>query len=511
MFRIRNARVVSSDETRLVDILVRAGKIHSLERADSRIGNGKRDYDANGRLVLPGFIDCHAHLFSLAVQQEIVQLSGSRSVAEMREKIRSYLTQGTRKATVQGWVIGRGWDQDLFREKRFPTRHDLDKAVRLLPAIMTRVCGHVAVLNSLAIEKLSDWGILDQVGKDFLPLGSDGSPTGLVREAVLEACWRAIPKLGVKELESLFLKTQNRCLGYGLIGVHCILSEDWKKELLCIRHLDDEGKLILKVSILLPINALTYVESLRRRARYLLLKGRNFLVIGFKLYADGSLGARTAALEEPYSDDPRNRGVLNYSSQDIVRYAKRTKRLRMVLASHAIGDRAVEQVLSAYDRAGVASKDGFRIEHCSVLRERLLSRVQIATICIQPMFSRSDYWMKERIGKRGKRFAYPFRRLNRRTRLIGGSDAPVESIDPLSGIRAALENIDEPLSIKESVALYTQNAAIASPITKCCGSVSPGRSCDLVVLNRTSLGAIGQSKVVATFVNGTLASQELSI
>src|SRR5487761_307981 len=158
MFRIRNARVVSSDETRLVDILVRAGKIHSLERADSRIGSGKRDYDANGRLVLPGFIDCHAHLFSLAVQQEIVQLSGSRSVAEMREKIRSYLTQGTRKATVQGWVIGRGWDQDLFREKRFPTRHDLDKAVRLLPAIMTRVCGHVAVLNSLAIEKLSDWG-----------------------------------------------------------------------------------------------------------------------------------------------------------------------------------------------------------------------------------------------------------------------------------------------------------------------------------------------------------------
>lgn len=510
-FRIRNAKVLSNCNTRLVDIGVRAGKIRSVEKASLDRNAREGDYDAKGRVVLPGFIDCHAHLFSLAIQEDMVQLQGSRSIVEIQRRIRTYQNERDQKATFRGWVMGRGWDQDYFCEKRLPTRHDLDKAVGDFPAILTRVCGHIAVLNSFAVEELSKGKIFQPFGEKLVPVATDGNPTGIVKEAALEACWKAMPKPTVEELELFFLRAQKRCLGYGLTGVHCILSADWVNELACIRELDSKSRITLKVSILLPISALNHLENMKEKARMHFRKGRNYFVIGFKLFSDGSLGARTAALKDPYSDDRENRGMLCYSSGEITGYSKRIKRLGMVLASHAIGDRAIEQVLNAYKRAGVGRKDGFRIEHCSVLRKVLLKQIGIATLCIQPMFSKSDYWMNERIGKARSRFAYPFKTLLRLTSMIGGSDAPVESIDPLTGIEAALENENqkESLSIKESIDLYTENAALASPITRDCGIIAPEKICDLVILSCRDLREIERAKVDATFIKGKLINRRL--
>ncbi len=506
-FTIRNASILVDSGTRFVDVGVRAGRIDAIRRADPERVKEKGDYDAKNRLVLPGLIDCHTHLFSLASLEEMVNLQGVRSTAEMRRRIRSFKNEMSQSDTCRGWVLGRGWDQELFVERRFPTRKDLDRASGDFPAIMTRVCGHVGVLNTLAIEELSKRKILTSFEEDLVPLSSDGRPTGIVKEAALEACWNAVTKRTLKQLKVLFLRAQKTCLGHGLTGVHCILSDDWENELSCIEELDRKSKLVLKVSILLPIGALNRIENLTGKGT-VRLKGRNFLVIGFKLYVDGSLGARTAALNDPYSDDPRNRGILNYSTQQLIGYVRRAKRLGFVLACHAIGDRAIEQVLNAYEHAGIKPEDGFRIEHCSVLRKSLLKQVRIATLCVQPMFSKSDFWIKERIGESGTRFAYPFRTLHRLTAVIGGSDAPVESIDPLTGIDAALKNKNqkESLTLKESVDLYTKSAALASPMTKDCGTISLGKICDLVILNCSDLGTVSKPEAEATFVGGKLVS-----
>ncbi len=507
-FRIRNARVLSK-RPKLVDIVVNAGRISAIEPASPHAKTDEsRDFDAHGKLVLPGLIDCHAHLFELAMQEETVQLNGSRSIGEMQGRIRSYLIRRDQGPTLGNWVVGRGWDQDLFIERRLPSRHDLDVAVSNLPAIMLRVCGHMAVLNTLALKILSRKGVLESFGKELIPVEQNGKPIGIMKETALEASRKAIPGLRANELQDLFVRSQKLCLEHGLTGVHCILSEDWKRELTCIRELDRRKMIIVRLSVLLPVEALRFVEQLRQGSRARFLRGKRFEVIGFKIYSDGSLGARTAALEEPYSDENGNRGLLNYSDSKLFQIVRRVRRLKLVLASHAIGDRAVAQVLRTYRTAGIRLKDGFRIEHCSVLRKDIVNQVRIATVSVQPMFLESDYWISERIGRTKARFAYPFKTLHQLTTMIGGSDAPVETLNPLFGISAAMKNRNrrESLTLHESIELYTINAARSSPITERCGAIAKGKNCDLVVLNCRSPNRIRNARVIATFVDGNISN-----
>jgi predicted amidohydrolase YtcJ len=508
LYKIRNARVLFGPD-KLIDISVKDGKISRIERAKLGIYATRRaDHDVKGKLALPGLIDCHAHLFEVALQEEMVQLKGSKSIAEMMARIVDYLQMRNQRPTLGGWVLGRGWDQDLFEEGRYPSRKDLDQIISKFPALMVRICGHIALLNTTALKIFSKSRQFSQFGNELIPLLPNGTPGGIVKEAALANCWKKVQGPNLKDLQRMFLLSQKRCLENGLTGVHCILSEDWKKEFACVRELDSRGELLIKLSIFLPIDSLKIVELMSRKSRKRFCKGRKFAVIGFKLYADGSLGARTAALEKDYTDDRGNRGVLNYSDEVVLDYAKRVKEIGMVLASHAIGDKAISQILKAYRKAGVSANDGFRIEHCSVLTNNLLQDVGIATVSVQPMFSKSDYWINERIGSKEERFAYPFKSLSRITNLIAGSDAPVETLNPLSGISAATKNRDasESISLKKSIELYTLNAAKASQLTSDCGEISTGRACDLTILDTTDPDSIENAKVFETIIDGQITN-----
>jgi predicted amidohydrolase YtcJ len=502
---IVNCRLHDRPENNLYHIEIKKGKISYIQRSiKSKNNHGPKNYNANGRLVLPAFIDCHCHLFVLAKKYQEVDLSGSKSIHELQERIRNFVPSTSKYGGFESWIFGRGWDQEKFEEKRYPTRHDIDSAVNRFPAIMTRVCGHIAVANTSALEFFKERGNLSKFDSDLVPKDSFGQPTGIIKERALSSCWSEIPKPSISQLEKQFMKAQREALRFGLYSVHCILND--VDQLSAIQRLDKRGKIRLKLNLLLPIDTLSQVEKMNSDERKKFLRGLHYQVLGFKIFTDGSLGARTAALSKDYADDPGNMGMLNYPDEKLIEYARRVKDLGLIAATHAIGDRAVEQTLRCYARAGIKKTDGFRVEHASIVRLDLLRSLSGAILSVQPMFSTSDFWITERIGRdRSARLAYPFKTLRDYTLIVGGSDSPVESLDPVSGIRAAIRNRtdeSESLSVDESLELYTKNAAVLSPLTKNSGVIGKGKNCDVVVVKSATLRDIETLSVHQLFIDG---------
>jgi predicted amidohydrolase YtcJ len=481
--------------TRLATIDV-AGERISKVTFQRKIVKRDGEFDAAGKLVLPGFIDCHCHMFSVGEMEKEVKLFGSSSIRDFQKRITDF---GGKAKFLQPheWLFGRGWDQDRFEEKRMPSRQDLDEIQISRPMIMVRVCGHIAVMNSLARDWLERAGVF---------IDTAGKATGIVKETTLSECWRALNVADLTEIKENFLIAQKKALQFGITSVHCILSENWRNELDALRELDTESRLSIKTSLLLPIESLEFVESLELEKQKFLFNGRRFAVTGFKLFADGSLGARTAALKEPYSDDPNNIGIMNYKDEQIVSIAKRVKKLHLVLAVHAIGDRAIEQVIDCFRSARVSKKHSFRIEHVSVVNKSLVAKLSTFVLCIQPMFASSDDWIRERIGtNKEKRFAYPFKSLGKRSTLIAGSDAPVETLNPLESIEAASHNkVDarESLTLSQSLSLYTSTASQASKLTRKTGEIRSGMYCDLVVTSAKDIEELFAAKAIQVFASG---------
>jgi predicted amidohydrolase YtcJ len=504
-----NARVLTPNGSRIVSITTTDGMIRSVRPGHhSQIRNGKI-VDMKGRIVLPGLIDCHIHLFDLAFSEDGVNLFGSSSIEEIKERIRKYLASEPRRFSRKDrWVIGRGWEQDKFSERRFPSKEDLDEVVAENPAIMVRICGHVAVLNSVALEMLQRRGTRVIPDRDLLPTGTDGLPTGLVKEAALGKTWALVPQPPLSEYKTMFLRAQAACIRRGISGAHCILSGEWKKELRSIAEIEKEGNLKIRLVIFLPVDSLKEFEMKffqTKRGSLTLPKGERFAVRGFKLFADGSLGARTAALSNPYDDDPGTAGILNYTDEEIIDISKRVKQLGAILASHAIGDRAVEQLLRCYETAGIKKRDGFRIEHCSVVRRDLLNRLRSFVISVQPGFLITDHWIEKRLGRKRARWAYAFRSIRKNSTMVFGSDAPSDNIDPFRSLRAATQSgrtANESISLNESLDAYSLVPAQLDRLTQSMGSIAKGKACDLVVLSAASIGSVLNGVVEETIIDG---------
>ncbi|MCL4518171.1 MAG: amidohydrolase [Thaumarchaeota archaeon] len=488
------------NKTGLFTISADSKKIRKISKQRKLLQPGLGDIDAGERIVLPGFIDCHSHLFSLAEEQDEVDLRGCRSIQEMQDRISTFLEQEDKERSE--WLFGRGWDQDLFTDRRLPTKEDIDEVAPDAPCVMVRICGHIAVANSKALERLE---FLKQRSEDLVPR-VNGVLTGIVKETALDELWRSVPSLKVNDLAPRLEKVLDAALGFGLIGVHCILSSNWKEEIKAIRLLSKKGKLKIALSLFLPIEALSEVKKMSR-IRKRALSGTNFQVLGFKAFADGSLGAKTAALIEPYSDDSGNCGVLYHSQADLVKIASRVQQLGFILATHAIGDRAIEQVLDAYKEAEIRKKDGFRIEHCSVVNKRFRRKLAGVVVSVQPSFATSDYWIKDRLGSSSERVPYPLRTLSELTLVVGGSDAPVETLNPIKGIFSAMNNPieSERLSLKKAVEIYTANAAKLSPLSKNTGKIRVGAEPSFVILDAKSPEEIGNAKVEQVLIRAKVA------
>jgi predicted amidohydrolase YtcJ len=263
-------------------------------------------------------------------------------VEELKRKLREYANKHPEKS----WILGGRWDQEKFVVRRYPTRWDLDEAVSDRPIFLVRICGHIGVANSKALELAGVTKSTTVEGGRVDLDAASGEPNGILLENAMELVWKALPKPSVKELEEACLLACREAVKNGLAGVHWIL--DSPEEIKIVHRLYVEGKLPLRVYFGVPVEFLDELIALGLPTGF----GNEMVKIGFvKILADGSLGARTAALKEPYNDMPATRGMMLYSQRKLNKLVLEAHRAGLQLAVHAIGDYAVEAVLKAFSKA----------------------------------------------------------------------------------------------------------------------------------------------------------------
>ena len=481
-----NVITLNPKQPRAEAIAIQNGKIIAVcfnEEIRKYVSNKTRVIDVENRTVVPGFVDCHVHMTGFGRFLQTLDLRNVESIKEIQRKLREYAQKNPEK----GWILGGRWDQERFAEKRYPTRRDLDAAVADKPVFLIRVCGHMGVINSRALQLA---GITRETTVDGGRIDLDeatGEPNGILRENALELVWKAIPKPGSRELEEACVLACEKAVEAGLTCVHWIVGS--AEEIRIIQKLCLEGKLPLRVYLGISVDLLDELVNLGLLTGF----GNDMVKIGFvKIFADGSLGARTAALKEPYSDRPATRGMMLYAQRKLNRLVLKAHRAGLQLAVHAIGDRAIEAVLRAFRKAlkeHPRKNHRHRVEHCSVLNPRLIRRMKRLGLIasVQPHFVISDFWVVDRVGKDRARWVYPFKTLMQEGLIVAsGSDCPVETINPLLGFWAAVARksfAEESLTVEEALKTYTLNATYASFDEDKKGVIKAGKFADLTILS----------------------------
>ncbi|MCK5631140.1 amidohydrolase [Candidatus Bathyarchaeota archaeon] len=465
--------------------------------------------DLHGKTVIPGFIDSHVHGVALGSSLSRINLRGVKSIREIQR-----IVQRRVEVTSNGdWVIGRGWDQDQLSENRYPTRFDLDEVSPHNPVLLYRTCGHVCVVNSRAINAagLTAHGSTEELQGGWIDLDDDtGEPTGILRENALKLISDVLPKPNSDELTGFCLAACQKMVEEGITTVHWIVSSPG--ELQILSSLEKRNLVPLRIYIMIPIEYLGHLVSLGISTGF----GSDRLRIGcVKVMCDGSLGGRTAALEEPYADSIGSRGALLLSREQLEEYVKKAHLGGLQLAIHAIGDRTIGIVLETLKNVIQSSSElehRHRIEHASVLNPTLMEKMRSLGVIasIQPHFIASDFWITERLGKTRARWTYPLKSLLEKDIVsVAGSDAPVEPVSPLMGICAAVTanaTPSENLTVDQGLRLYTLMGAYASYEENVKGSIEVGKFADFVILSedpyKIQPEQIKEVKVEKTIVAG---------
>ncbi|MGQ9514158.1 MAG: amidohydrolase [Thermoproteota archaeon] len=472
---------------------------------------GSEVIDLQGKTVMPGFVDSHMHLDGLGSLFETLDLRGCGSIRQLKEKVKDYAREN-REAK---YIVGCGWDQELFEEKRLPTRWDIDDVIDDRPVILSRICGHAAVLNSKALDEIEIH--LKKRDSSHLLKDRDGRPTGIVIEELIGLALRKFTaSMTPSDFLRQFQKGMRCCISRGITTldfVSCSL-ESFK----ALQFLDKEGKLLTRVRVHLTTQALDALSALGIRGGY----GSEMLkIVGVKTFADGSLGARTAWISFPYADSPTEFGVACIREDELTNLMKEAEDLDLQLATHGIGDRAIDLILSVYAKAKSTKRLRHRIEHCSIVRDDQIRRIKELgiTVTIQPHFVITDWWVTNRIGNDRAKLAYPFKMLLGEGILVGVStDCPVEPLNPWETIYAAItrgtkEGIalaqktpEQKLTIEETLSLYTLGSAYVMNEENQLGTLEPGKYADFIVLEKDPFSLNPESlrdlEISETYVGG---------
>lgn len=483
--------------------------------------------DLKGHFVMPGFNDAHMHLANAGFKKLTVDLTGVHSLEEFRARIRSRVET----AEINEWIVGSGWDETLWPVKELPTRWDIDEVTNDHPVYMERIDGHVGVVNTLAIKmarvtlatKDPEGG---QIGRDV-----SGQPNGILRETAKELVTSIIPPPSDdKRLRAIQTALQDIARA-GVTSVQdysdsSSADENWK-DFQTFEQLERDGKLTARISEWLPFDEPVEVLQQHRAAHS---QSDPMLHSGMlKAYMDGSLGSHSAAMLQPYSDDPKNSGLPRYEQAKLNQMATERLEAGFQLGFHAIGDRAAEMALYAFEQAeaaakakGVRGQDGtqnyrLRIEHAQVTNALQVARFRELHVIasMQPCHLLTDmHWALARLGPVRAAHSYAWAEfLNHGVMLAFGTDYPVEPVDPFRGLYAAVTRKSEDgkqeyypqqkLTIEQAIAAYTTGSAYAEFAEKEKGTLAPGKLADFVVLDR-DITAIAPEKILGTRVLQTV-------
>jgi predicted amidohydrolase YtcJ len=484
--------------------------------------------DLRGSFVMPGFNDAHMHLTDAGFKRLTVDLTGARSLEEFRERIRKRVET----AEPTEWIVGSGWDETLWHEKELPTRWDIDEVTTDHPVFLERIDGHVAVANTLALKmahvtlasKDPEGG---EIGRDL-----SGAPNGILRETAREAVSAIIPAPTPDMRRQAIEAALQEIARSGITSVQDNSDaesggQEYWDDFQIFEQLEREGKLTVRISEWLPFNASLDALKKRRDAHP---QSDKMLHTGMlKGFLDGSLGSHTAAMLQPFSDDPKNSGLPRYEQAKLNEMAKERLAAGFQIGFHAIGDRAVEMALDAFAEAekaahekSIKARDGsenyrLRVEHAQVTNPMQVARFRELKIIasMQPSHLLTDmHWASSRLGASRAAQSYAWAEFaNHGVTLAFGTDYPVEPVTPFRGLYAAVTRKSEDgkqeyypaqkLTIEQAIAAYTTGPAFAEFAEKDKGTLAPGMLADFVVLDR-DLTAIPPAQILGTRVLHTV-------
>lgn len=495
-----NGNLITLDprQPRVTAMAVRDGKILLVgdDRAVSATALPQtRRIDLAGTTVTPGFIDSHIHLLWSGTQLlREADLVGSASIDDVLSRLSAIALK------TDGWIRGHGFDQDKLRERRFPTRADLDKVSKGRPIIISRICGHAVVVNSAALAQVSD-----------AERRAGDAESGLYTEGDASAFYAKIPPLSEAEMEEAALAAARVALRTGITSVQTLL--DTPDQMIAYSRLRRKGKLPIRITGMPPYSAVAQLHAQGISTTF----GDEWLNVGAaKLFSDGSLGAQTALLAEPYADKPDTCGIRIYDPSDLKAKAADAQNKGFQLAIHAIGDQAVRETLDAIEFALAGESNVMhrhRIEHASVTPSDCLERMakHKIVVTLQPQFVTSDTWTADRLGRARSPWAYPFRSMiEAGVPVTLSSDCPVERLDAFQAIASAVGrhawSPDETLTAEQAIRAYCLGSAYAGFAEHRLGSLEAGKLADFVVLSgdpaRLTADGIRQLSAERVFVGG---------
>ncbi len=489
---------------------------------------------------MPGFNDAHTHIGQAGRQKLSVNLVGVHSLAEMQQRIRVYVTT----AKPGEWIQGGGWDHTLWSDGNLPSRTDLDQVTAGHPAIFRRVDGHMAVANSAALAAANITSATPDPAGAKIDRDASGNPTGILREAAANALvFDKIPPPTLEQRRQALTVAFADIFANGVTSVQD--NSEWD-DFLALEELEHTNKLPVRVAEWMDFNR--PIEALKQRRASHPSDDLLLHLTQLKGYMDGSLGSRTAAMDERYSDDSDNSGLPRYEQDKLNQMAAERAMAGFQLGFHAIGDRANQMALNAFgvadqvanlppsppehvpDTHVVTKLEGgipppgalrFRVEHAQVVLpadfERFEKEGVIASM--QPSHLLTDMkWATDRLGPERVKYAYAWKTfLDHNVTLAFGTDYPVELINPFRGLYSAITRQNEAgtqtfqpqekISLNEAIYAYTQASAFGEFREKVKGRLEPGYLADLIVLDRDITTATPQellhAKVLRTVVNGT--------
>jgi predicted amidohydrolase YtcJ len=517
------------DKQRVQALAVRNGRIIAAG-TDEEVRNFRakstRTIDLHGQFTMPGFNDAHLHLANAGFEKLNVNLVGAESLDEMKGRIANRV----RTAAPGEWILGRGWDRTKWPGQKLPTRQDLDAVTGGHPAYFVRVDGHIGVANTTAIKaagidkstKLPEGGSID--------FDANGEPTGIIRESAQQLVTEKIPPPdAAKRRRGLELAFAD-AVAHGITSVQD--NSAWE-DFLIMEDMERQNALPIRVTEWLnfkdPVETLQVHRAHHTQTDPMLHTGM------LKGFMDGSLGSRTAALLQPYSDDPHNTGLPQYDQDTLDRMTRERVLSGFQIGFHAIGDNGVEMALHSFQEAANSIRERqlkhpnspartddfrFRIEHDQVVTAEQVPRyAQLGVIAsVQPNHLLTDMnWAEERIGPARAKVSYPWADyFKHKVMLAFGTDYPVEPVTPFRGLYAAVTRKNEAgtrtyypeqkLTIEQAIAAYTTGAAYAEFAERDKGLLQPGMLADFVVLDRDLTKAapedILKTKVLLTVVGG---------
>ena len=512
-----NSKIYTANKSNEVakSIAVRNGKIIDIDsiNLDNKY-EAKEILDANEKTILPGLIDSHCHFYNLGLDQQVVDLRGTTSFEEIIERLKVYDLNNESNV-----ILGRGWDQNDWEIKQFPVNTQLNSIFKNKLVVLERIDGHAYIVNDNALQLAGiDENTLVRGG---LVLLKNNKPTGVLIDAPMSMVDKVLPEKTTKEKVNALKEAEEISFSYGLTTVD---DAGLGMEIIdLIDSLHKTNELKIKIYAMVSVSK-TNIQKLKKSGK---IKTPKLNVRSFKVYGDGALGSRGAALKKPYCDDPHNYGFLRTDIKDLKYYANEIANMGFQMNTHAIGDSTVSVLLKEYQKVLNDIDDPrWRIEHSQVvdLNEFNLYNDKILP-SVQPTHATSDmYWAYDRLGERIEG-AYAFKNLLSSSKRIAlGTDFPVERVNPfhtfyssierkdLSGYPASGFQIENALSREETLKGMTIWGAYFNFEENEKGSIEKGKSADFIIIDQNIMEIeatkIPNTKVLKTFVDGELVYQK---